>query len=83
MTKAKTKKTLLKDFKKNLPLLLLTIPGAVYIIINNYLPMFGVFIAFKRLDYAKGLFASPWVGFENFEFLFSTAEVPATMNTML
>ena len=44
MTKAKTKKTLLKDFKKNLPLLLLTIPGAVYIIINNYLPMFGVFI---------------------------------------
>ena len=84
MTKAKTKKPLLKDFKKNLPLLLLTIPGAVYIIINNYLPMFGVFIAFKRLDYAKGLFASPWVGFENFEFLFSTAEAPRMIrNTVL
>ena len=84
MTKAKTKKPLLKDFKKNLPLLLLTIPGAVYIIINNYLPMFGVFIAFKRLDYAKGLFASPWVGFEKFEFLFSTAEAPRMIrNTVL
>lgn len=84
MTKAKTKKPLFKDFKKNLPLLLLTIPGAAYIIINNYLPMFGVFIAFKRLDYAKGLFASPWVGFENFEFLFSTAEAPRMIrNTVL
>lgn len=70
----RTKKKRFADLKKNLPLLLLTLPGMVYLLINNYLPMFGVFIAFKQLDYAKGLFASDWCGFNNFKFLFRTAE---------
>jgi putative aldouronate transport system permease protein len=60
------------DFKKNLPLLALTLPGIVYLIINNYIPMFGIFIAFKQVNFAKGLFRSDWIGFKNFEFLFAT-----------
>ncbi len=70
----RTKKKRLADLKKNLPLLLLTLPGMTYLLLNNYLPMFGVFIAFKQLDYAKGLFASDWCGLNNFKFLFRTAE---------
>ncbi|MFR5556433.1 MAG: hypothetical protein ACLTKE_06035 [Coprococcus sp.] len=31
---------------KNLPLLLIALPGILYLIINNYIPMFGVFLAF-------------------------------------
>ena len=41
---------------------------------NNYLPMYGLTIAFRRLDYTKGILRSPFVGFENFEFLFRTKD---------
>ncbi len=57
-----------------LPLVLMMLPGILYLLVNNYLPMFGIVIAFKKLDYAKGIFASEWVGFENFEFLFRTKD---------
>ena len=32
--------------------------------------MYGLLIAFKKLNYQKGLFGSSWCGFENFRFLF-------------
>jgi putative aldouronate transport system permease protein len=34
--------------------------------------MMGIFIAFKKIDYVKGIFGSDWVGFSNFRFLFLT-----------
>ena len=72
------------DLKKNLPLLALTIPGMLYLLINNYFPMFGVFIAFKDLDYSKGIFGSDWCGLKNFEFLFRTSEAGRMIrNTIL
>lgn len=56
----------------------------VYLIINNYIPMFGVIIAFKKMDYAKGIFASKWIGLSNFQFLFSTPDAwIMTRNTLL
>jgi putative aldouronate transport system permease protein len=58
--------------KKQLPLLVISLPGLVYLFINNYLPMMGIFIAFKKIDYSKGIFKSPWTGFSNFKFLFQT-----------
>jgi len=60
------------DIKKNLPLLMLTVPGLLYLLINNYLPMFGIFVAFKDMNYAKGIFGGDWCGFNNFKFLFTT-----------
>lgn len=56
------------------PLLLMVLPGLVYLIVNNYLPMFGITIAFKQLDYQKGILGSDWVGLKNFEFLFRTKD---------
>jgi putative aldouronate transport system permease protein len=62
----------------------MTVPGILYFLINNYLPMFGVIIAFKDLNYAKGIFGSDWVGFKNFEFLFQTDRAYLiTRNTVL
>lgn len=49
-------------------------PGLVYLIVNNYLPMFGVFLAFKSINFSKGIFGSPWVGMKNFQFLFRTSD---------
>jgi putative aldouronate transport system permease protein len=47
------------------------VPGILYLLVMNYLPMFGALIAFKRVDYALGLLRSPWIGLKNFEFLFA------------
>ena len=60
------------------------VPGFAYLIINNYIPMAGLFIAFKKVDYSKGIFKSDWVGFKNFKVLFSTKDAwIITRNTLL
>ena len=60
--------------KKDLPFFALMLPALIYIFINNYLPMFGIFIAFKNINYQKGIFGSEWAGLKNFEFLFKTRD---------
>ena len=63
---------------------LMILPGAVYLLINNYIPMLGLFIAFKKINYALGIFKSPWVGLQNFVFLFKTKDAYIiTRNTIL
>jgi putative aldouronate transport system permease protein len=51
---------------------IMLLPGVLFLLIMNYLPMFGALVAFKQIDYSLGLFRSPWVGLRNFEFLFAT-----------
>ncbi len=71
-------------FKRYSPLLIMMIPTLLYLLINNYLPMFGVVIAFKEINFAKGIFASDWVGLKNFEYLFKTSDAYIiTRNTIL
>ena len=62
------------EFKKLLPLYLMMLPGLIYLICNNYLPMFGILIAFKQVNFSIGILQSDWVGFQNFEFLFKTKD---------
>ena len=57
-----------------LPLILIALPGVAYLLINNYIPMAGIMIAFKKIDYSVGIFKSPWVGLDNFEYLFKTKD---------
>lgn len=62
----------------------MVMPGALYLLVNNYFPMIGIFIAFKNIDYSKGIFASEWVGFSNFKYLFATEDAfIMTRNTLL
>ncbi|WP_240548382.1 ABC transporter permease [Paenibacillus lignilyticus] len=76
--------SLWKAIVKYRVLIIMTIPGLLYFMINNYLPMFGVIIAFKELSYTKGILGSDWVGFKNFEFLFKTESAYIiTRNTVL
>lgn len=80
MTKSKKKKI----NKSTLPLILIGFPGIIYLFINNYIPIMGVFIAFKKYSYAKGIWDSPWCGLENFRFLFITDDAwVITRNTLL
>ncbi|MBJ6360034.1 sugar ABC transporter permease [Paenibacillus sp. MAHUQ-46] len=60
------------------------VPGLAYLIINNYLPLFGLVIAFKDYNYSQGIFGSDWIGFKNFEYLFKTTDAYIiTRNTIL
>jgi putative aldouronate transport system permease protein len=63
-----------EERKRYLPLYLMMLPGILYLIANNYLPMFGILIAFKKVNFQVGLFKSPWVGLDNFTFLFKTKD---------
>lgn len=62
------------EIRKTIPLFLMMLPGLVYLFCNNYLPMFGILIAFKKVNFSIGILQSPWVGFQNFEFLFKTKD---------
>ena len=65
-------KNIKKRIVKALPLYLMMVPGFIYLIINNYLPMSGLILAFKKIDYSVGILRSPWTGLSNFKYLFST-----------
>ena len=77
------KRLKLRKRSNTLPMLLIALPGVAYLLINSYLPMFGVFLAFKNFNYFKGIFGSDWNGFENFRFLFRTRDaLIMTRNTI-
>lgn len=71
------------DNKANLELILLALPGVALVFIFSYLPLPGIVIAFKNFMYNKGIFGSPWVGFDNFKFLFLSDTIKnITVNTI-
>lgn len=59
-------------WKRYLPIYLIALPGLIYLFCNCYLPMFGIVIAFKKLNFSKGIFQSDWAGLSNFKFLFQS-----------
>lgn len=63
-----TKKTLTlgKELWNSRYLYLFVIPGIIWFLIFCYQPMYGVLIAFKDYDIARGVFASKWVGLKYF-----------------
>lgn len=77
---AAKKKRLVKQW---LPVYIMMLPGLLYLFINNYMPMAGLAIAFKKVNFSTGIFKSPWCGFDNFKFLFSTKDAwTITRNTL-
>ena len=63
------------EWRNTLSLGALTVPAVVWFIIFCYIPMFGIVIAFKDFDYAKGIFGSDWCGFDNFLYLFKSNDI--------
>ena len=78
------KKSFMQRHKRFLPLYMMMIPGLLYLLINNYIPMAGIVIAFKQVNFRKGILASPWIGLSNFKYLFTTNDAwIITRNTIL
>jgi len=63
-----------KSIKEHKTLYLLMLPGLLYFVLFRYLPMFGLVIAFKNYNIFKGIWASDWVGLENFKELVHSAD---------
>lgn len=63
-----------RDFQKNWIVYLIVLPVVIYFLIFNYVPMFGIIMAFQDFKASKGFFGSKFVGFDNFVKLFSGDE---------
>lgn len=64
-------------------LLLLALPGFLYLTVLRYIPIMGLQIAFKDFKFRKGIWGSPWVGLKHFDQLFHDVTVlPAVINTL-
>jgi len=73
-----------RELRRNKALYLFTVPGIIFFILFNYLPMFGIIVAFKDFNFIQGFFRSPWVGFKNFGFFFKSADAwVVTRNTLV
>ena len=69
---------------QNKVLILMCTPAIVFFFVFSYLPMPGAYIAFTNFQYNKGIFASPFVGLKNFQFLFISGQLGLLLkNTIL
>jgi len=72
-----------REFKRNWMLFLMLTPAVIYVIIFNYTPMTGVVVAFQNFRFDRGIFGSPFIGFDNFRFFFlSGRALSLTMMTV-
>ncbi len=74
--------------RKRLPMwvhyLLMMAPGFAWMTLFSIVPMVGIVMAFQNYYPNKGWFGSQWIGFENFEYLFSMpAFRGAVVNTLI
>lgn len=67
------RKSFLKSLENEKYLWLMILPAIIFVFVWNYIPMIGITLAFKRFNYVKGIF-SDWIGFDNFEFFFSSGQ---------
>ncbi len=74
----------LKKLHKNRVFLLMLSPAIIYTLVFAYYPMTGIVMAFKKYNYAGGIWGSPWNGLENFKFFFKSGQAGlVTRNTVL
>lgn len=59
---------------KQWPLYLMMVPGLAYLLINNYMPLAGLQLAFKKFKYALGIWKSDFNNFKNFTYLFKSSD---------
>ena len=53
-------------------LYIMALPIVLYYVLFRYIPMVGTVMAFQKFNIAKGIFGSPWIGFDNFITFFNS-----------
>ena len=77
-------KLFMKKLYKYRFFLLMLLPAIIYTLVFSYYPMTGIVMAFKKYNYAGGIWGSPWNGFDNFQFFFKSGQAAlVTRNTVV
>lgn len=78
-------KSFLENTWKHRAHVVLALPVFLILFFIMYVPMAGLVMAFKNFDFSKGIWASPWCGFNNFKFLLASKStfVNMTKNTIM
>lgn len=80
----KKRSEFLQELIRNYQLFIMILPGTLFLFIMNYSPLPGLLIAFKNYNFTDGILGSPWVGFDNFEFFFTSETAwRVTRNTLV
>ena len=77
------RRKLIKRIRSKWQLYVLMLPAIIYTLLFAYKPMYGILIAFERFSVRKGVWGSPWVGFDNFRRLFSSYWFPIIFRNTL
>ncbi|MCQ2457303.1 MAG: ABC transporter permease subunit [Clostridia bacterium] len=74
----------IRNVKQSRILLLMCLPAVIFFFVFSYMPMPGAYIAFTNFQYNKGIWGSPFVGLQNFRFLFISGQLSLLLkNTVL
>jgi len=65
---------MLRWLRKEWPLHVMLIPGLIITAIFSYGPIYGLIMAFQNFSPAFGFWGSPWIGLDNFRWLFQEAQ---------
>ena len=68
-------RSLVKELSRNRSYYLMVLPGLAFLAVFAYAPMYGLVMAFQRFNPGLGFLRSPFVGLENYRFLFSLRDV--------
>ena len=74
---------IVKRFGREWPMHLLIVPALVVTAIFSYGPMYGLIMAFQDFSTVKGFSGSPWIGLENFRWLFDQPQFTRTIYNTL
>lgn len=67
-------KQLIKQIKAYKYIYMMLLPVLLFYVIFKYVPIYGVQLAFKEFAFGAGISGSPWIGFDNFKYLFIEPE---------
>jgi putative aldouronate transport system permease protein len=70
--KRKKKSGVRSEMRKNRMLFLMMVPGLLVLLINSYLPMGGLVMAFQKINYRRFAFFGDWVGLQNLDVFFKS-----------
>ncbi len=78
-----SRRNFLQELQYNNFFYLMIIPGLVFLVIFNYIPMYGLVMAFQRFNPGLGFNRSPWIGLDNYRFLFNLPDMERVIRNTL
>lgn len=78
-------KSFLQNTWKHRAHVIMCLPVFITLMLFSYIPMAGLALAFKKIDYTLGIFKSGWNGLDNFKFLLVSGDTfwRMTKNTLM